>query len=331
MKIAIVILNYNGRKLLEQFLPSVIQHSEAHKIYVADNASTDDSITFLRNNYPEVTIICNRVNLGYAGGYNEALASINEDIICLLNSDVEVTKNWLPPIISLFEADLSIAAIQPKILDYNRKDYFEYAGAAGGYLDKYGYPFCRGRIFNSIEKDEGQYNDETQIFWATGACLFLKNDVFKLLGGFDASFFAHMEEIDLCWRINNLHKKVYYTYKSEVYHVGGGTLNKVNAQKTFLNFRNSLYMLHKNLPEDCIKKTIGKRKLLDILAFLMFMVKLQFTHAFAIVKAQKYYNKQKDNLLNSSLKNVKTNTYYKTTSIVYNYYLKGIKTYRNLI
>lgn len=331
MKIAIVILNYNGRKFLEQFLPSVIQHSEAHKIYVADNASTDDSITFLRNNYSEVTIICNRVNLGYAGGYNEALASINEDIICLLNSDVEVTKNWLPPIISLFEANLSIAAIQPKILDYNRKDYFEYAGAAGGYLDKYGYPFCRGRIFNSIEKDEGQYNDETQIFWATGACLFLKNDVFKQLGGFDASFFAHMEEIDLCWRINNLNKKVYYTYKSEVYHVGGGTLNKVNAQKTFLNFRNSLYMLHKNLPEDCIKKIIVKRKLLDILAFLMFMVKLQFKHAFAIVKAQKYYNKQKDNLLNSSLKNVKTNTYYKTTSIVYNYYLKGIKTYRNLI
>ena len=249
-KIAIIILNWNGVKLLEQFLPSIVSFSDEAQIYVADNASTDASIQFVKDNYPTVKIIQNDGNYGFANGYNIALQQVEEEYYCLLNSDVEVTKNWLTPILSLFENESNIAIIQPKILDFKNKEYFEYAGAAGGFIDKYGYPFCRGRIFETIEKDNHQYDDEKEIFWASGACFFIRKEIYRKLNGFDGDFFAHQEEIDLCWRAFNLGFEAKYTSKSIIYHVGGATLNEGNPKKTFLNFRNSLLMLLKNLPKN---------------------------------------------------------------------------------
>ena len=248
LDVAIAILNWNGKNWLEKFLPSVISHSENTDIYIIDNASTDDSVAFLKLNFPQVKIIQNTENHGFAGGYNEGLKKIKADIYCLLNSDVEVTENWLNPVVDLFQKDLNISAVQPKILDFNRKNFFEFAGAAGGFIDNLGYPYCRGRIFDEIEEDKGQYNDETEIFWASGCCLFIRSKDFWAENGFDERFFAHQEEIDLCWRLKNSGKKIFYTGKSTVYHVGGGTLNKENPQKTYLNIRNNLSMLLKNLP-----------------------------------------------------------------------------------
>ena len=272
MKIAVVILNWNGKKLLRQFLPSIIQFSENAVIYVADNASTDDSIEVIKREFPTVKIIQNKDNYGFAKGYNEALQFVDEPYYALVNSDVEVTKNWLNPIYELFEKDTKIAIIQPKILDFKKKTHFEYAGAAGGFIDKYGYPFCRGRIFETLEEDKGQYNDETEIFWATGACFFIRKDVYHELKGFDADFFAHQEEIDLCWRAFNLGYKTKYTSKSVVYHVGGATLDAANPMKTYLNFRNSLYMLVKNLPIGELFLVIFMRMILDGIAALKFLV-----------------------------------------------------------
>ncbi|MEO8759865.1 MAG: glycosyltransferase family 2 protein, partial [Bacteroidia bacterium] len=245
-KIAVVILNFNGKKLLQKFLPSVIDNSKLATIYVADNASTDDSISFLKTDFPQVKIIELIQNYGFAKGYNEALKRVDADYFILVNSDVEVTPNWIEPIINLMETDKAIAAAQPKIVSYNTKDEFEYAGACGGFIDKYGYPFCRGRIFDTIEKDTNQYNNPIEIFWATGACMFVRAQVFNELKGFDGFYFAHMEEIDLCWRIKNTGHKIMVVPGSVVYHVGGGTLNKLSPQKTFLNFRNSLLSLTKN-------------------------------------------------------------------------------------
>ena len=242
MKVAVVILNWNGKELLKKFLPSVKEHSKEATIYVADNASTDDSVAFLKLNYPEIKIIENNHNYCYAQGYYDALQDIDEDLFCLLNNDIEVTENWLTPILSEFKKNKKTAIIQPKILDYNNKDYFEYAGAAGGYIDKFAYPYCRGRIFNTIEKDKHQYNDHKTIFWASGACLFIRKTIFQTLNGFDASFFAHMEEIDLCWRAYNLDYQTKYIGDSIVFHVGGATLQNTNPKKTYLNFRNSLYL-----------------------------------------------------------------------------------------
>ena len=243
MKIAIVILNWNGQKLLEQFLPSVVSYSKEATIYVADNASTDNSVSFVKDNYPEVTIIQNEENGGYAKGYNDALQHVTADVFCLLNSDIEVTENWLKPIIKQFESDTNIAVIQPKILDYKDKSKFEYAGAGGGFIDKYGYPYCRGRIFDTIETDTNKYNDIIDIFWASGACFFIKSNVFHNLNGFDEDYFAHQEEIDLCWRIQNAGHQIKYVGTSTVYHVGGATLTTQNPKKTFLNFRNSSIQL----------------------------------------------------------------------------------------
>ena len=233
MNIAVVILNWNGKTLLQKFLPSIITHSKEANIYVADNASTDDSIVFIKNEYPQIKIIKNKENGGYAKGYNEALKYLTEDIFCLVNSDIEVTENWLTPILKTFNTEENTAIIQPKILDYKNKAYFEYAGAAGGFIDKYGYPFCRGRIFNTIEKDQKQYNNNTNIFWASGACFFIRKNTFNALNGFDESFFAHMEEIDLCWRAYNLGYTTKYVAQSKVYHVGGATLNAINPKKTY--------------------------------------------------------------------------------------------------
>ena len=325
-KIAVVILNWNGIKLLEQFLPSVLAFSNEAQIYLADNASTDASVQFVKDNYPTVKIIQNEGNFGYAHGYNVALKHVDEPYFCLLNSDVEVTENWLTPILSIFEKENHVAIIQPKILDFKNKQYFEYAGAAGGFIDKYGYPYCRGRIFDSIEKDNGQYDDFCEIFWASGACLFIRKEVFEKLGGFDESFFAHQEEIDLCWRSKNTGYKTYYTSQSVIYHVGGATLKESNPKKTFLNFRNSLLMLVKNLPEKKILPIIFTRLVLDGLAGVQFILKGKFSHCWAIIKAHFHFY----SLINKFLKkrtNNQTEKYFKTKSIVFNYFVKGGKVF----
>tara|TARA_R110002012_G_scaffold206357_3_gene376241 strand:+ start:52694 stop:53674 length:981 start_codon:yes stop_codon:yes gene_type:complete len=322
MKIAVVILNWNGQKLLEQFLPSVVAYSKEAQIYVADNASTDDSISFIKQHFPTITIIQNTENGGYAKGYNEALKQVEEDIYCLLNSDVEVTENWLEPIITEFVSNPETAIIQPKILDYKNKDYFEYAGAAGGFLDKYGYPFCRGRVFNSIEKDSGQYNNKAEIFWASGACLFIRKSVFETLEGFDESFFAHMEEIDLCWRAFNRNLKTVYIGTATVFHVGGATLNNTNPKKTYLNFRNSLFTLTKNASGNLFV-LIFIRLVLDGIASVMFLFTFKFQHILAVLKAHISFYKNLPTLLKKRKKLLQKANYYNTKSVVWNYYVKG--------
>ena len=321
-KIAVVILNWNGAKLLEQFLPSVVAYSDEAKIYVADNASTDTSIEVIKTQFPEVTVIQNDGNFGFANGYNVALQQVEEDYYALVNSDIEVTKNWLAPILTIFDNEPNIGIIQPKILDYKNKAYFEYAGAAGGFIDQYGYPYCRGRIFDTIEKDNGQYDDECEIFWASGACLFIRKDIYRTVNGFDGDFFAHQEEIDLCWRAFNLGHKAKYTSKSVVYHVGGATLNESNPRKTFLNFRNSLLMLTKNLPEGKLFPIILARLCLDGLAGIQFIFKGKFSHCWAIIKAHfEFYH-----LINRNLKKrsaVNAPNYYHSKSIVYRYFIKN--------
>ena len=285
MNLAIVILNWNGKAWLEKFLPNVIENSGEAAIFIIDNASTDDSVSYLKDSFPSINIVLNQKNLGFAGGYNEGLKSINYEFYCLLNSDVEVTQNWIDPVLNIFESDPSISAVQPKILDYNRRDYFEFAGAGGGLIDNLGYPFCRGRIFEKIEKDLGQYDDETEIFWASGCCFFIRSKDFWELNGFDARFFAHQEEIDLCWRLKNSGKKIFYTGKSTVYHVGGGTLNKQSSQKTFLNIRNNMSMLLKNLPAESLPSVLLSRLVLDGFAGIYFGLKYGFPHFWAVLRA----------------------------------------------
>lgn len=322
MKIAVVILNWNGKKLLEAFLPSVLQHSPEASIYVADNASTDDSVAFVQAHFPSITVIQNHGNLGFAGGYNEALQKVDADIYALVNSDIEVTPNWLQPIIQKFQNEPKTAIIQPKILDYKNKAYFEYAGAAGGFIDQYGYPFCRGRIFETIEKDTNQYDDETEIFWASGACFFIRKEVFHELDGFDADFFAHQEEIDLCWRAFNLGHQIKYTSKSVVYHVGGATLQQGNPKKTFLNFRNSLLMLVKNLPKSSLFQVLFIRLVLDGVAGIQFLLKGKPSHMLAILKAHfSFYSLFSKNYKKRSSQQLPN--YYITKSIIYRYFIKN--------
>ncbi len=325
-KIAVVILNWNGAKLLEQFLPSIIAFSSEATIYVADNASTDTSIQVIKEQFPSVKIIQNDGNYGFANGYNIALQQVEEEYYALVNSDIEVTENWLAPILSIFENEKDIAIIQPKILDYKNKEYFEYAGAAGGFIDKYGYPFCRGRLFETIEKDTNQYNDEIEIFWASGACFFIRKEVYRILNGFDGDFFAHQEEIDLCWRAFNLGYKIKFTSKSVVFHVGGATLNQANPKKTYLNFRNSLLMLLKNLPKKQLLPIIFIRLCLDGLAGIQFIFKGKFSHCFAIIKAHfSFYNLISKNLKKRS--DFQKEKYYHTKSIIYRYFVKGGKVF----
>jgi GT2 family glycosyltransferase len=326
MKFAVVILNWNGRTLLEKFLPSVMAYSEEAQVYVADNASTDDSVAFLEREYPQIRIIRNQDNYGYAKGYNEALKSVNEPYWVLLNSDVEVTKNWLKSPLELFETDTQIAAIQPKLLDYKNKSFFEYAGAAGGFIDKYGFPFCRGRIFSTLEKDNGQYDQIEDIFWASGACLFIRKSIFEQLGGFDEDFFAHQEEIDLCWRIQNENLKIKYTPDSMVYHVGGATLKEGSPQKTFLNFRNSLFSLLKNHPKKGLFRVLFIRLCLDGIAGVFFMLQGRPRHVWAIIKShfamyanlKKTLAKRKDN---------HKDDYFYTKSIVFDYFIRSQKVF----
>lgn len=280
--LAIVILNYNGKKHLAQFLPSVIQHSPEGSIYVVDNGSTDESLFMLRADFPQINIIQLESNSGFAGGYNNGLQKINSEYLVLLNSDVEVTPGWLDrPLALLKQSD--VGACQPKILSYTNKSNFEHAGASGGYLDKYGFPFCRGRIFDFAETDQAQYNTSQEVFWATGACMFVKRSVFFEAGGFDSDYFAHMEEIDLCWRMKILGYKIYVEPASVVYHLGGGTLQYNNPIKTRLNFRNNLFTLQKNLSSH-VFITVWWRMCIDSVAGLKFLFSGNFSHFIAIIK-----------------------------------------------
>lgn len=330
MKLAVVILNWNGIKLLEQFLPSVVKYSPESTVYIADNASTDDSISYIKAFFPSVKIVKNESNLGFAGGYNEALQHIDADIYALVNSDIEVTENWLQPIIKTFESEPKTAIIQPKILDYKNKEYFEYAGAAGGFIDQYGYPFCRGRLFDTLEKDYGQYDDNCEIFWASGACFFIRSAVYKELKGFDGEFFAHQEEIDLCWRAFNKGFKIKYNSESVVYHVGGATLQQGHPKKTFLNFRNSLLMLTKNLPKDKLYWILFCRMVLDGIAGLQFLLKGKPNHFWAIVKAHgSFYKFYSANFRKRG--EFQIAKYYTVKSIVYLYFIKKVKTFKNIL
>ena len=285
-KVAIVIINYNGRRYLELFLPSVLASSYENKeIIVADNASTDDSIIFLKENYPQIRIIVLTRNYGYAWGYNEALKQVDSDYYVLLNSDVEVTRGWIEPVIELMEKDESIGVCQPKLLSYNQKNFFEYAGASGGWLDCLGYPFARGRIFDVCEIDKGQYDNAIPVFWASGAALFVRAQLYHELNGMDQYFFAHMEEIDFCWRVQLAGYKVYVCPSSVVYHVGGGTLPKGNERKVFLNFRNNLIMLAKNLPFGQVIWKIPFRFLLDNISAWKSLLAGQGIYFLAILEA----------------------------------------------
>ena len=338
MKTAVVILNWNGKSLMQQFLPALLEHtpSDEAQIVVADNGSTDDSISFLRTNYPEIQIIAFEENLGFAEGYNRALAQLDHQYVVLLNSDVEVTSGWLTTAIEYMDQNPEVVALQPKILSYKDKTSFEYAGACGGYMDMYGYPYCRGRVLNVVEKDTQQYDTVKDVLWATGACLFIKLDVYKQSGGLDAYFFAHQEEIDLCWRLRARGYRLACTPQSVVYHVGGGTLKVESPRKTFLNFRNNLLMIYKNIPADKLQSVMRLRFLLDYLALVKFMLTGHFGNALAIIKARiAYIRLKKEYILireeNLSKRVVTSIPEVFSQSLIFNFYFKGKKNFTELI
>ncbi|MDR0660067.1 MAG: glycosyltransferase family 2 protein [Prevotellaceae bacterium] len=297
-KVAIVLLNWNGKDLLEKFLPSVVRYSnhKNYKVIVADNGSTDSSLAFLSASYPAVQQIVLDKNYGYTGGYNRALKQVGAEYYVLLNTDVEVTPEWLTPVLSYMDSHPDTAVCMPKIRSYKEQHKFEYAGAAGGFIDKYGYPFCRGRILNNVEDDKNQYNDACEIFWASGACMVVRSSVFWQTGGFDESFFAHMEEIDLCWRIKQLGYEIVCIPHSIIYHLGGGTLSYDNPRKLYYNHRNNLYMLYKNLPQKRFKRRIFSRLLLDGLSGIVYLLSLKLKAFRALLKAHKDYRKHKPQL-----------------------------------
>jgi len=336
--IAVVILNWNGEKLLEEFLPSITQYSKRDdtEIYVADNASSDNSINFINQNYPEIKLVINDKNYGFAEGYNVALKKIEAKYYVIINSDVEVTENWLDGLYETIKYDEKIAAVQPKIKSHKDKLFLEYAGAAGGMIDRYGYTFCRGRIFNVFEQDNNQYEKQADIFWASGACIFIKADLFHEVGGFDADFFAHMEEIDLCWRLKNRGYKIVYTPSSTVYHVGGATLEESNPFKTYLNFRNNLFLLYKNLSDNNFHRIFLARMILDGIAGLKFLLGLEFKNFTAVIKAHFAFYSNIKKFKPKRQENKKHNTNYKhpeiyNRSIVFDFFIKGVKEYKDLI
>ncbi len=330
-KFAIIILNWNGEALLERYLGSVVAHSEDATIYVADNASTDGSVAFVQKNYPSVRIIRNTFNGGFARGYNDSLKHVDADVFCLLNSDVEVVGEWLEPVRMLMADRPDVTIVQPKILDLLNRDRFEYAGAAGGYLDRLGYPFCRGRIFQALETDRGQYDDIREIFWATGACMFVRAQVFWELGGFDEHYFAHQEEIDFCWRAQNRGYKVFYTGHSAIYHLGGSTLSNMNPKKTFLNFRNSLYSITKNLPGKRFFAVILIRLMLDFVAATRFVYQGKWRHSLAIFKAHISYYRNFYQMYATRKNAIFTRKYYITTSIVWSHFVHQVRNFNDLI
>ncbi|NND16486.1 MAG: glycosyltransferase family 2 protein [Eudoraea sp.] len=331
MKLAIVILNWNGVHLLKEYLPKVISYSPDADIIVVDNDSSDGSVDLIRSEYPHVRLIRNNTNEGFAKGYNLALQQIDADLYCLLNSDVEVTQGWLPPILKFFEEHPEAAIVQPKILDLKDPGKFEYAGAAGGFLDALGYPFCRGRIFQSIEEDHGQYNDTLEIFWATGACMFIRKEVFHALGGFDEDYFAHQEEIDLCWRAQNKGHRVFYVGASHVLHLGGSTLSNMDPHKTYLNFRNSLFSITKNLPKRRAFLLVLSRLFLDFIAGIRFILQFKLAHCLAIVHAHLSYYAKLVKMFRKRHNTRNVKKYHITKSIVWAHYVLGIKEFNILV
>ena len=334
-KAALVILNYNGAGMLRDFLPLVIKNTPEAKIYVADNASSDNSVALLRESFPNVTLLALDRNYGYAGGYNKALAQIDAEYYVLLNSDVEVTPGWLASILEFMDAHEKAVACQPKILDYKRKTHFEYAGAAGGFIDRYGYPYCRGRLFDTLEPDNGQYDTPCKLFWATGAALVVRRDAFWNSGGFDESFFAHMEEIDLCWRLLSRGGDIYALPQSSVYHVGGATLAKSNPQKTFLNFRNNLLLLYKNLSAKELSHVMRMRRVLDYVAAFKFLVTGDWGNFKAVLRARREFRRlrvgysaaREANLAATVVGNIPLKSGF---SILWQYYIKGNRTFTEL-
>lgn len=332
---AVVILNYNGAGMLRRFLPSVIEYSPEASIYVADNGSSDESCDVVRNEFPAVKLMVLDHNYGFAEGYNRALAQVDEEYAVLLNSDVEVTRGWLSPMTQFLDSNPEVAACQPKLLSFKQKDFFEYAGAAGGFIDKWGYTFCRGRIFNTVERDSGQYDDTTDVFWATGAALMIRNEVYKNNGGLDGRFFAHMEEIDLCWRLRSRGYRIACVPQSHVYHVGGATLKKENPQKTYLNFRNNLLMIYKNAPDCQLKKIMLFRKVFDNVAALKFLASGDYAAFKAVRKARRDFKAMRSGYDKARAKNMKLAVTTRIpevlkSSILYKYYLGFKHTYSSL-
>ncbi|MCX7728573.1 MAG: glycosyltransferase family 2 protein [Bacteroidia bacterium] len=335
-EIAIAILNYNGLPLLQKYLSSIVQYHPHHSVYVIDNQSTDNSVLWLKENFPQVQVVQNAFNYGFAKGYNEGLKHIQADYYVLMNNDIRITDNWLDPIVHWMEKNNDVAVCMPKLLDDKQPDRFEYAGACGGFLDILGYPFCKGRIFLSLEKDEGQYDEVSEIFWATGACMVVKSQVFWEAGGFDEDFFAHMEEIDLCWRIKNMGYKIYVYPSSKVYHLGGGTLHKINPQKTYLNFRNSLIALLKNHSPEYLFWKIFLRLILDGVAGIKFLLEGHGKHTLAVIKAHWYFYTHLKNTLEKRKKfqekHGRLYSFYPTLnkSIVVYHYVLGVKKFSQI-
>lgn len=337
-KVAVVILNWNGSEMLRTFLPSVIQYSSQQgvDIYVADNASTDNSLSVLSNEFPTVKRIVLEQNYGFADGYNKALAQVEAEYYVLLNSDVEVTDNWLTPMVDYLDTHQEVAACQPKIRSWRQKEYFEHAGACGGYMDHYGYPFCRGRMMHVVEKDCGQYDTVKSVFWATGAALFIRAKEYIQAGGLDGRFFAHMEEIDLCWRLRSRGKELVCIPQSIVYHVGGATLQKENPRKTFLNFRNNLLMLYKNLPQNELSRILFVRMILDYVAAVTFVLKGEWPNAAAIVRARREYKALKEDFKASRIENMQKKVLQTIPerikkSILVQFYFRGEKRFSQLM
>ncbi len=335
--LSIVILNWNGAAMLRRFLPSVISHSAGlADIVVADNASTDNSLEVLRTEFPGVRLVALDSNYGFAEGYNRALREVESDLYLLLNNDVEVTANWLCPLLGFMASHPECAACQPKLLSETARDTFEYAGAAGGYIDRYGYPFCRGRLFGTVENDHGQYDDVAEVLWATGACLLIRRDDYWKAGGFDSRFFAHNEEIDLCWRLNNLGRKVYCVPQSKVFHVGGGTLSKGNPKKTFLNFRNNLTMLYKNLPDSELACVMAVRRVLDYTAALKMLIADRNTAEFiAVCRARRAFRKWRHEFRTDRERIKRTRVVARAEgrrrySLLWNYYFRHVRHYSDL-
>ena len=341
MKVAIVILNWNGEQMLRQFLPSVVEHSVLPSslgeavVYVADNGSTDGSLALLAESFPTVRTIVFEENYGFAEGYNKAFEHIDAEYAVLLNSDVEVTAGWLAPLVAYMDAHPRVGACQPKLMAYHQKGQFEYAGAMGGYLDRYGYPYCRGRIFDTLEHDHGQYDTDVPLLWVTGACLMVRLAVYKEVGGLDGRFFAHMEEIDLCWRLRCRGHEVRSVASSVVYHVGGGTLGAGHPRKTFLNFRNNLLMLYKNLPERELRSVLLVRALLDYVASAMFLVKGEWGSARAVIRARREFRRLKSSFCASREENLHKSISMDVPerarfSILWKYHVKRCKTFDKL-
>ncbi len=337
IRTSVVILNWNGLEFLKKFLGKVVQYSagEDTAIYIADNGSTDSSCEWVEKNFPEVGVLRLGRNYGFAGGYNKALGLIYSDYYMVLNSDIEVTEGWLEPLVRHLDGHSDVASCQPAVLSYHKRNFFEHAGAAGGFIDKYGYPFCRGRVFSYAEPNEGQYNNPRDIFWSTGACMLVRAEAFRDCGGLDDTFFAHMEEIDLCWRFHDSGYRVSYVPGSVVYHVGGGALNYSSPRKTYLNFRNSLFMLYRNLPEKDLNRIIFIRKVLDGAAAAMFLFRGQFMHSFAVLRAHiDYYRKKpqikakrrRNKTITADLSGIILNK-----SVVFEFYIRRKRTFNAIV